>query len=358
MPHPSPVVPRHPTPTPAPTSRRPARPRSRRRPGTPRLLGPIGPLALALALGLLAVGCGPTRAGAPTPDAPSAASATTPTDPHGHHANEPDAAGHGHDGGHAANEGERRAVEHAEHGTGHDEAGPTDPEGVEDRGHHDSHADPAAAGGTAPANRVVLAGTEVVVTPALAPGAGARLLLEPAPAGPLEARLVAPDGTARTLASPRGSVAGGLVLPWSDAPPAEGVWRLDLRVAGSRAQLPIGVAHGRADGVEATLVLVPAPSLGGGGRSEAFVVATRGGEPVHAAASLSRAMPGMRHSTDEERVALRHDHRELGDAGGGATAMADRGPLSFAMAGTWRVVLRLAGEPPSEIPFDVVMDGE
>ncbi len=168
--------------------------------------------------------------------------------------------------------------------------------------------------------------------------------------------LQSPDGAVVALQVLEPRTDGALsayVIPWfSEATTGsfDGVWRLTLSNGDSQVEVPIAIDSERTALSEVVTVFAPAPTLSSAGLTEAFIYAFRQGEPVHAAMDVQRSMPGMQHSTDEERVALVHDHfvplAELAPVG---EAMTNRSLLNFAMAGTWELILSIAGEDAEAI---------
>ncbi len=170
------------------------------------------------------------------------------------------------------------------------------------------------------------------------------------------AALQSPDGAVVALQVLEPRTDGAItayVIPWFSGATTgsfDGVWRLTLSNGDSQVEVPIAIDSERTALSEVIPVFAPAPTLSGAGLTEAFIYAFRQGEPVHAPMDVQRRMPGMQHSTDEERVALVHDHfvplAELAPVG---EAMANRSPLNFSMAGTWELILSIAGEDAEAI---------
>jgi putative copper export protein len=119
-----------------------------------------------------------------------------------------------------------------------------------------------------------------------------------------------------------------VTLPADDA----GVWRLFGELGGEAFGLPVTIGRASSGaGLEATLVLVPTPTLSGGGESQGYVRLTAHGEPVTSAVSMSMEMPGMEHAGSLRELAP-SPSRERPDA-----APVTR--LSFPMVGEWHVTL-------------------
>jgi hypothetical protein len=162
--------------------------------------------------------------------------------------------------------------------------------------------------------------------------------------------LLDPSGALAVTASLSASEAapGAYALGWfSDAmlDEAAGVWRLTVTLGEHRADVPISVVTAQSEVTELLAVFAPTPSLSSAGLTETFVYAYRALEPVHAAISVQRAMAGMQHATDEDRVPLVHDHfPALTDLAPVGEAMANRTPLNFAMAGTWDLTVAIEGD--------------
>ena len=167
----------------------------------------------------------------------------------------------------------------------------------------------------------------------------------------LTAALLDPSGAVAALDDLAPSSAGAVTsysLAWFDGLDVgsfDGVWRLSVAHGDLRVEVPISIVSATSGSTEVVAVFAPAPSLSGAGLTETFVYAYDGGEVVHAAMSVRRAMAGMQHATDDEQLALVHDHFTLlADVAPVGEAMANRSPLDFAMAGSWDLTVTIAGE--------------
>lgn len=181
----------------------------------------------------------------------------------------------------------------------------------------------------------------------------------------LTVALLDPDGSVAVLTDLAPSSDGTVTaysLPWFDGLALgdfDGVWRLSVANDDHRTEVPISVVSRPDASTELVAVFAPAPSLSGAGRTELFLYAYRGLEPVHAAVAVQRAMPGMQHATDEETVALVHDHfTALTEVAPIDDAMANRAPLAFAMAGIWDLTVTIEGTDPETVVLQVAVLGE
>jgi putative copper resistance protein D len=124
-----------------------------------------------------------------------------------------------------------------------------------------------------------------------------------------------------------------------------GIWQLLGELDGELFELSVTVERAvTPSGLDVTLLLIPTPSLSGGGRTQAFVSIARDGEPVQEPVSLNFRMPDMVHASDGDEIDLE------ADSGSGVQSF-----LTFPMTGIWELTLRVNGETVM-IPIEMVSD--
>ena len=134
----------------------------------------------------------------------------------------------------------------------------------------------------------------------------------------------------------------------------EGTWRFSGTLGDADVAFPLSVYRAATETTDVYLALAPSPALRTRALAEAFVYAFRGGEAIHNAIMMTREMAGMQHSTDEDQLALRHNHfNEHYNEILGYAPMANQHPLTFAMAGTWTVEILIMDDPAETLDFEV-----
>jgi putative copper export protein len=110
-----------------------------------------------------------------------------------------------------------------------------------------------------------------------------------------------------------------------------------------------------ASGRTVELVLVPAPTLSGGGRTVAFVGVSAGAGVATEDVSVRYRMPGMEHLGDDESVSLERDVVEDAVEQVSGDVALRRTLLALPMAGTWSFTVTV-GDEEVTLPIELLAD--
>lgn len=124
-----------------------------------------------------------------------------------------------------------------------------------------------------------------------------------------------------------------------------GIWQLLGELDGELFELSVTVERAvTPSGLNINLLLIPTPSLSGGGQTQAFVSLTQDGEPVQESVSLNFRMPDMVHASDDDEI----DLKQLPDS-------SLQSLLAFPMTGIWELTLWVNDETVV-IPIEMMSD--
>ena len=137
-----------------------------------------------------------------------------------------------------------------------------------------------------------------------------------------------------------------------------GTYQISGSVANTAFQSSISLYQASTDlGTDIVTVLAPSPRLSTSGISQAFIYGFADGENVHKPYSVSYAMPGMTHSSDDVMFDASHYHFDVYEDIGFEPA-ANQTPIGLPMVGEWTMQVTLGGSIPEVAEFSVSMTNE